>query len=205
MESNQQKYGVDWYIETDEFKEKTLQTNIELFNSTNPGNLPEFREKAKQTSIEHWGVDNPAKSKIIRQRVKETNLKLYGNENGPGVKKVFYDNIWFDSNWEVIFYRWLKKNNIDFTYHPYGIKYMVDQTQHLYFPDFLVNDRLYEVKGDYFFNENGQLIDPYNNGKLNLQKQQCMIDNNVILLLSLEINQMKSDLDRNENKFKLPI
>jgi hypothetical protein len=51
----------------------------------------------------------------------------------------------------------------------------------LYEPDFLINGQLIEIKGDHFFNEKGELINPYNN-KLMIEKQNCMIKNNVKIL-----------------------
>ena len=205
IEYNRKTYGVDWYIQSEDFKEKRDTTNMALYGTSNPGNLPEFQEKAHQTSMKNWGVDNPSKSEIIRQKVKETNLRRYGNENGPGIKKVLFDGIWFDSNWEVIFYRWLKYKNMEFKYHPISIPYMIGETKHFYFPDFVVGEQLYEVKGNYFFNEHGQLIDPYDGYKLRLEKQQCMIENNVIILMSSEIEGIEKDLTNNTNNFTLPI
>ena len=100
---------------------------------------------------------------------------------------------------------WLKYKNIEFKYHPISIPYMIGETKHFYFPDFVVGEQLYEVKGNYFFNEHGRLIDPYDGYKLRLEKQQCMIENNVIILMSSEIEGIEKDLTNNTNNFTLPI
>lgn len=58
---------------------------------------------------------------------------------------------------------------------------------HKYFPDFLINDKIYEIKGDQFFNENNELIDPYNN-KVLIEKFECMMQNNVIILRETDLS-----------------
>lgn len=205
IEYNRKTYGVDWYIQSEDFKAKSDATNMALYGTSDSGNLPEFREKARQTSMKNWGVDNPSQSEIIRQKVKETNLRLYGNENGPGIKKVLFDGIWFDSNWEVVFYKWLKYKNKEFKYHPISIPYMIGETKHLYFPDFVVGEHLYEVKGDQFFRINEatgkeEMFLPWK-GKLSDEeyywrcgkeeaKHQCMLRNNVRILKKRDVHSL---------------
>jgi len=112
----------------------------------------------------------------------------------------------FDRSWEFKVYDFLTEHNIQFEYHPkISIPYKCEDTQHYYHPDFLVNGRLYEVKGDNFFRINeetgkeemyltwkGNLSDEEYEWKCKLYeaKHQCMIANNVIILRKKEINNL---------------
>ena len=98
-----------------------------------------------------------------------------------------FNNIKFDSSLELAYYIWLKDHNIDFEYQPnMPIEYKVNNLIKYYYPDFLINNQFYEIKGNQFFNENNQLINPFNN-TLDIEKYQCMIDNNVKILREKDI------------------
>lgn len=62
-------------------------------------------------------------------------------------------------------------------------KYEFDGDTHYYFPDFIVNDKLVEVKGDHFFKSDGTMCNPFDHKQDNLYeaKHQCMLINNVTI------------------------
>lgn len=99
----------------------------------------------------------------------------------------------FGSSWEFKVYDFLKEHNIEFEYQPsISFEYEYDGKTHTYHPDFKVGDRIYEVKGDQFFNEQNQMINPYgrsDDGKYEA-KHQCMLDNNVVILRLDDIKQL---------------
>ena len=86
------------------------------------------------------------------------------------------------------------------------IPYEYDGKTYYYIPDFLVNGRIYEVKGDMFFRINEttgkeEMFCPYGRKKLGEEKwnwlcgkyeakHQCMIRNNVIILRELDISNI---------------
>ena len=77
-------------------------------------------------------------------------------------QKYLYNNINFDSSWELAYYIWLTDNNIEFEYQPnISFEYMVNGKIHKYFPDFLINDEYIEIKGNQFFDKDNNLINPY--------------------------------------------
>lgn len=104
----------------------------------------------------------------------------------------------FDSRWEFKVYDFLTEHNIPFKYHIEPIQYQYDSETHYYHPDFYVNGKIYEVKGDQFFRINEstgkeEMFCPYRNPEwtdeyykwrcgLEEAKHQCMISNNVIIL-----------------------
>lgn len=92
--------------------EKQCKGKIEKYGNPFYNNA----EKRKQTCLERYGdeyYNNPKKAT-------ETTIKRFGTKNVS--YKYFYDDIWFDSSWEVQYYEYLKKNSIEFEYHPCRIE-----------------------------------------------------------------------------------
>lgn len=151
-----------------------------------------IKEKKRNTNNKHWGVDNFSKSPLFSAFHR---------------KRIFHDGLYFDSNWEVKVYDYLKENHIPFEYSPkISLPYEYDGRTFTYHPDFLVDGIIYEVKGDQFFRINestGQeeMFNPYRKqewsdeqyawvcGKFNA-KFQCMIKNNVRILRDADIKNL---------------
>ena len=78
-------------------------------------------------------------------------------------------------------YIYCKENGIDIKKEPTTIKYMYNGNEYVYVPDFSINGQLVEIKGDHFFNKNGELINPYDRNKDDISKAKwkCMLENNV--------------------------
>ncbi|MBQ2653561.1 MAG: hypothetical protein IJF83_08390 [Methanobrevibacter sp.] len=162
------KYGVDNVFKLPEIHQIANKTKEEKYNNKNYNN----REKAKETYYNKTGYYIPLQNPEVKSKVK----KLYT-----------FNNIKFDSSWELAYYIWLSDNNINFKYQPnMPLEYKVNNLIKYYYPDFLVNNQFYEIKGNQFFNENNQLINPFNN-TLDIEKYQCMIDNNVKILREKDI------------------
>ena len=64
-----------------------------------------------------------------------------------------------DSSWEVYFYIYYKDNGSNIKHEPCSFEYFVNGKKHLYYPDFKVSNRYYEIKGE-------QFIERYKNGKI---------------------------------------
>ena len=63
--------------------------------------------------------------------------------------------MYFDSKWEVNVYVYCREHALSVKYHPnIKFKYSYGEKIHWYFPDFLIDGKLYEVKGDHFFRIN---------------------------------------------------
>ena len=67
----------------------------------------------------------------------------------------------------------------------------------MYFPDFKIDDMLFEIKGDQFFKPNGTMTCPYKRKEQTNEqytaiceqfeaKHQCMLKNNVVILRHTE-------------------
>lgn len=187
---NQEKYGKDWFVQTDEFREKSRETCLEHSNGKyeHSGQYPEaiakrvekfdadkWREHYKATSLERYGVTSPMKIPEIRKKCQH---------------KYLFDGVNFDSMPEIAYYIYLRDHNIEFEYQPNKpIFYFVNGKMHAYHPDFLVEGRLVEIKGKQYF-KNGKLIDPYTkNNERAEAKYQCMLENDVKLIIGDDYQQ----------------
>lgn len=78
------------------------------------------------------------------------------------IKLYRFDNQWFDSSWELAFYIWHKDSHIDLIHEPEKLQYF-DRfgNSHWYFPDFKINNRFIEIKGNQFYGSNGEVLDEF--------------------------------------------
>jgi hypothetical protein len=115
-QTTNQRYGVDNYAETDEFKqqmvawaqtpafeqsrEKIKQTNLQKYGVENPFQSAEIRAKANTTLILNHGVDSPLKSEHIKERMIATTQQKYNRRsfNQTHISTESLDKI-HDSSW----------------------------------------------------------------------------------------------------------
>lgn len=174
--------------------EKTKQTKIKNGHSPTWNN----REKYKQTyAKQHNGIMHNFSDPVIIEKRKQTWKEKYGvnhisqchNIRVKQKAKYYYNDIYFDTAPELAYYIWLTDNNISFTYQPNIVfKYKLANKLHLYFPDFLVDNKIVEIKGDHFFKKDGTMQNPFNHMQDDLYeaKHQCMLENNVYIMRSDE-------------------
>ena len=106
-----------------------------------------------------------------------------------------FDRVEFDSKAELCYYIWLTDNGIEFTYQPNArFKYTFEGKDHFYHPDFIVEGRYVEIKGDHFFKEDGTMRNSWDSSLDGLYeaKHQCMLQNNVKILNSEDYNMFVS-------------
>lgn len=151
-----------------------LKTEYKIPNEieiTNISQIKEIKEKKEQTSIEKYGVKNSFLIKDengIEKRIK-TYLKLYGYDH-PTMVKYKYNELYFDSSWELAYYIWLKDHNVKFEYHPQPIPYYWsgDKKTHNYYPDFKLNNKDYvEIKRPDLYENMKNTIGSKENAKFN--------------------------------------
>ena len=186
------KYNDEYFTNREQF----IKTCIDRYNVNNVFQVDSIKEKIKDTLTDKYGVDHVFKSKTIQKQIKSTNIEKYGVEYPMQNKDIFnkskskytFDNKIFDSSWELAYYIYLKDHNTDFEYQPnLSFTYYVNDNPHIYNPDFLVNNKLYEIKGLQFFNNkdtNDKMINPFDRTQDDLYeaKHQCMLKNNVQII-----------------------
>ena len=119
-----------------------------------------------------------------------------------------YPDVKFASSWEFKVYDFLTEHSVQFEYQPaISIPYEYEGTHHTYHPDFLVDGRIFEVKGDQFFRINeetgkeemflpwkGCLSDEEYEFKCGVEeaKHRCMLENNVKIIRGKELHDLAS-------------
>lgn len=193
------RYDVEYTFQHKGLCEKSISTKRELYGE----NLELLVEKAKSTKKERYGNENYNNSEKQIQTSKLNHNGLYHSQtiefSKCHRKRIFHDGIYFDSTWEVSVYEFCKMNNIKFEYSPsITYEYEYDGKIYTYHPDFLIDGKVYEVKGDNFFRINestgieemycpwrySEWSDEHYNwmcGKYEA-KHQCILKNNVVIL-----------------------
>lgn len=212
-------FGVEYPMQSDAVKHK-WKTNYQYRTGfDHPLHNPEVIDKIIKTNITKYGTTNPSKTDEVKNRIKATKLLKYDDANYNNLKQIrktclerygaeccwgnhdirlkcrtryLYKNVNFDSSYELMLYIYLEDHNIDFEYQPdIYFEYYYNDKKIRYFPDFKIQDKIYELKGSHFF-ENGKLINPYNREEDDLYecKHQCMKRNDVIILKSEDMTPL---------------
>ena len=81
IKHNQETYGVDWYITSDDFREKSKISCLKKYGFDNYTKTEEFKSKMSTIFLEKYGVDWYAKSQEFKDKFKEKSLEIYGVEH----------------------------------------------------------------------------------------------------------------------------
>ena len=215
----QERYGVSHYNKCDESKLRHKLTCNKIYGFDSPAQSPEIKQKIIETNKIKYGGNSPSCSKDVLEKIRKTTKEHFGVEHYAWTddfkkthRNIFtnpkYENVTFDSSWEFKVYDFLTEHNIPFEYQPnVMLEYEFDGRHHRFHPDFLVDGRLYEVKGEQFFRINeftGQeeMFNPYRNIEWSNErydyecakyeaKHQCMIANNVRILRKKDIDNLE--------------
>ena len=91
------------------------------------------------------------KEKLRRQKISETMKKnplAGGYRKGSGVgKQGWYKDIYCDSSWELAFVIYYKEHNLSIQRCKEKRKYIFENKEHIYIPDFITDDGIIEIKG----------------------------------------------------------
>ena len=165
-------------------KNKAIKTAIKNGNKINNAeNIIKMRETMKNI----YGEDCPSKIETFKNKIKNTK-----EEKNLGINYKFkYKNIYFDSSWELAYYIWLVDNNINFEYHKkhFYFNYEFEGKTHRYYPDFIINDKIIDIKNKHLYNK--LLIE----NTIDNAKYECMKKNNVELLLEKDMVKYLNYID----------
>ena len=199
----EQKYGkgIKNPSQAQSVKEQKAQTCLKHFGVRNPNHVPAVRRKIEQTNIRLRGVACPFQSKDVQKKIAQTNIENLGVANpfelpstaykglegrikkyGSAMGKMVlynYNGISFDSSWELAVWIYCIDKCISIERQPIKLQYEMNGTLHTYFPDFRINGKLVEVKGDHLFDEHGNPI--FDHKHPWKEKYDCMLANNVLI------------------------
>ena len=182
-------YGVDNNFQRKEIQDLIKENNISKYGVPNQFQRQEVKDKIKQTLLAKYGVEFIAQASEIQLKAQT---------------KYMYDNEHFDSFPELAVWIYAKDHNIKIIREPVKLRYVVDNKEHYYFPDFEIAGQLVEIKGLQFFkdkNPNEVMINPYDSSK-NEQaeaKHQCAIKNNVLIWTEKDYNKYTDYVIANYN------
>jgi hypothetical protein len=165
--------------EKQQHRNKIEKTNLDKYGTECYFQTKDFQEKSKQTCINKYGVDHYTKSDEYHKSKKHRFVSDITHET-------------FDSTWERKVAEFCFVNHINYIYQPdIHFEYEFNNKVHIYKPDFLIEGKLYEVKGNHFF-DGDKMINPYDRNQDGLYeaKHQCMLRNEVIILTSTEIEKI---------------
>ena len=217
--TSNERYHKDHFSQTNEYKVKVQQKNIENFGVPYASQSEVVKQRIVATFMQNYGVRNPFMVASVRKKGNDTCMKRYHTKwyqqseayiSGKRHKFMSnkYPGIKFDSKWEVIVYEYCKDNGIDVEYSPkVKYEYQYAGETHIYHPDFLINGKIYEVKGDNFFRINEttgkeEMFCPYRDEDWSDEKydwmcgiyeakHQCMISHGVIILRGKSVHNLK--------------
>ena len=75
------KYGVKDYMSSEDFKNKSKETNLIRYGFENAYQSEEVKARGRETIRKNWGVDNPGQSLTVRAKVIDTVRARYGVDN----------------------------------------------------------------------------------------------------------------------------
>lgn len=158
----------------------------------------------RETYIKHFGTDHHMKNPEFKEKFLDA-ITNYDTHNINVCNEYLYYGLRFQSKPELAFYihcldnniSVMKNNKIRFEY------YDKNGNSHVYIPDFMVNGKLYEIKGPQFVNkETGEWLFPFNKlhscnkpltqeekeflDDLYERKHQCALTNDVNILYENE-------------------
>lgn len=181
-------FGVDSPFKVEEIKERSVETYFERTGYTHPSKNPDVLEKRAKNYLAKTGYSFPAQNPKVRRLQQQ---------------KIFYNGINFGSSYELAYYIYLLDNNVSFEYQPIiALPYTYQGKVHVYHPDFKINNKLVEIKGDQFFKEDGTMKNPYDkrlNGLFEA-KRQCMLQNGVKILSKDDLSDVFSYIEKTYGK-----
>ena len=186
------KYGVEYSFQSENNKQKSKETFIKKYGVEHIMKVPEVVEKvrlklklnkkeaikkARETCLKKYGVSHPMQNADIQNSIK---------------KKYFYEGQKFDSSWELAFWIYNIENGFNIKRCTKSFEYYYNGKKHMYFPDFEVDEKLYEIKGLQFFenkNQNNKMINPFdrNKDKMFEEKYKCALKNGVTFITDCKL------------------
>lgn len=188
-DTNFARYGVYNYAQTDECKEKSKKTCLERYGVEHSLQSKEVREKGVQTCLERYGVEHTACLPEVQEKAKLTSLARFGATHYSRTfdfhnrirKHYICKDQSFDSLPELAVWVYCIDNNISIKKNPCSFEYNYCGKNYNYFPDFEIDGKLVEIKGDHFFKEDGTMQNPFDHDLDDLYeaKHLCGLDNGV--------------------------
>jgi endogenous inhibitor of DNA gyrase (YacG/DUF329 family) len=127
---------LEWRKENPDKVEKSQHINLTCQHCSSIFSVPPSGDKRKFCSRKCADIGH-----------NHENSGGYRKGSGRG-KKGWYKGYWCDSSWELAWVIYSLDNGLKFTRNTQGFEYMFNETAHIYYPDYLMEDGTYiEIKG----------------------------------------------------------
>ena len=172
---NISKYGVKWYQQSEDFRQKSIKTCLEKYGFTSYTKTEEFKLKIRESFMLNWGVDWYTKSQDFRDKFKKTCMERYGVEHfmfdddisnlfkkqykdyklpsGKIVRIQGYENFALDILLKKYNEDDLLISNKEIRNEIGIINYIIDDSQKIYIPDIYIKseNKIIEVKSQFTY------------------------------------------------------
>ena len=119
---------------------------------------PENKERKDYNNLGNWSHNTlkgktKETSEYVSKQVKTFTTRYKNGEINPHISKShgfrsgWFKGIWCDSSWELAFLVYNLDKNIDVKRSNISIPYQFENKTHHYFPDFVIDNIYYEIKG----------------------------------------------------------
>jgi hypothetical protein len=125
--TNLERYGKEFYTQTDNYILKSRNTKKEKYNDENYIN----KEKMKDTCLFKYGVDSYMKTDEFKEKSKKTNLEKYGVEY-PLQSRIILNKMINTNN---------DKYGVDFVFQNDNIKNKIKKSKKIKYDDYYFNNR----------------------------------------------------------------
>lgn len=195
-----EKYGVKCVFQNSAIRQKYMDWLHKKYGEQyiNIFQVPAIKKKSQETLLNRTGFMYSSQNPATKEKIRNTCINKYGTYSVS--YRYIYNGIPFDSGWELCFYEYMIDHNRNVKYpSSVSIEYKdAKGNTKTYYPDFLVDDELIELKGKQFFKENGTMYCPFRRPdmpddeyedlcKTYELKHQCMIEHNVKIVTDKEI------------------
>lgn len=207
-QDRKKRTGFEYNSQLESWRISIKKTKKEKWGDENYNN----RDKAKETCLKNYGCEYITQSNYWKEELEKSLIKKYNVKNVSQIEEIKLKKIekqikngnkafkapngkTYDSSWEYKFEQYLIEHKIDYIYQSKkSFKWFdIDGKKHNYYPDFCIDGgkEFIEIKGDYFFDENGVYINPYDKTEKGMKnaylKYKCMIDNGVKIYTSKDL------------------
>ena len=146
------RYGKINPIDIEEFVKASQNTCLAKYGNKYYVASEAHKKRCAEILTENFGVNNYFKSEEYKLMYSMVNLRYF----------IYYYGITFDSSWELAVWIYCIDHNIPITRTPCKLEYLDSlNIKHFYFPDFIINGKLVEIKGSQYFKPDGTMYYPY--------------------------------------------
>lgn len=211
--TNLKKYGAEFPLQSEAVQSRITDRHAFTSND-NPMHMKQSVEKRKETLNERYGGE-VFSSPEIREKIKQTNLEKYGvkwstqrkdfnsfvKNRRPHSWKYMYKGCMYDSSWEVALMIYAEDHSQQIERCADCFKYKFEGKTYSYFPDFMYEGQLVEIKGDQFF-ENGRMVNPFNSSQNEKYeaKHRCALEHNVKFMTYEDMKLILSYIEQKYGK-----